>query len=251
MNLNLTNKIYIVIAIVLLLGIIYVVINNRNWDRYNYAANITAPAAYPVYINEAYFLLPNDDLESISKEEVNNFTADWQDDFGNINHAKDELLPTKLVLNYVSYRGKRFYRDTLELPFREMKMIFESAKKNKQWLTLSSYAGTKKGLAYMIGIANDGNVIVWLRGVYLERVILKTKLKFKEPFADDLYYEKLLSKADYVNFVFERLSDSVKTMLKNGYNNKSNYIDTPSRYIEKNKELWEYQKKNGFIDFDR
>jgi len=29
---------------------------------------------------------------------------------------------------------------------------------------------------------------------------------------------------------------------------KANYIDSPTHYIDKNRELWEYQKKNKFID---
>jgi len=248
MKLNLANKSYITIAILLFLAIIYSFIHNRNWDRYNYSASITAPATFPIHLKEAYFLLDNDDFESVGGEEVDSFTSNWNDYYDKVNHAENQLLPSKLVLNYVSYRDEKFYRDTLNLPFKEMKMIFESASKNKQFLVLSSYAGTKKGLAYMVGVANDGNIIVWLRGVNLERVILKTELKVKEPLSDDLYYEKLLSKRDYINTVFANLTDSVKTLLKSGYDSKANYIDTPSRYIENNKELWEYQKKNGFID---
>lgn len=113
---------------------------------------------------------------------------------------------------------------------------------------LSSYAGEKKGLNFVIGIANSGNVMVWLRGVNLEKIILKARLKSKEPGDGETFYEKPLPKKEYFELVFEDLADSVKAKLKGGFDSGANYIDTPTRYMEKNKSLWEYQKKNGFID---
>ncbi|RZL31678.1 MAG: hypothetical protein EOO96_15680 [Pedobacter sp.] len=87
-----------------------------------------------------------------------------------------------------------------------------------------------------------------MRGVYLEKLILKQKLKPKEPQGDETFWEKRLSKADYIKKSFENLEDSVKLKLDNGFDAKANYIDTPTHYIEKNKELWDYQKKNKIID---
>lgn len=238
MKLNHTNKAYIGISIVLLLLIIYTFTNNRSSDRYNYAASITVPATFPVHLKRAYFLMSNGDFEGLRSEEVENFTADWHSYDVNTNHVENQLLPEKLVLSYLSYRNKTFYSDTLTLPVEEMKMVFETAAKNEQFLVLSSYAGIKKGLAYMIGVANDGNVIMWLRGVNLEEVVFKTKLKAKEPNFDDLNDEKALTKEEYFNSVFRDLSDSVKIKLNSRYDSKANYIDTPSRYIENNKKLW-------------
>lgn len=238
MKLNRTNKTYIGISFILLLLNIYTFINNRGGDRYNYAASITVPATFPVHLKRAYFLMPNDDFEGVRSEEVENFTADWHNYDVSTDHVENQLLPAKLVLSYLSYRNKIFYRDTLTLPVEEMKMVFETAAKNEQFLVLSSYAGTKKGLAYMIGVANDGNVIMWLRGVNLEKVVFKTKLKAKEPNFDDLNDGKTPTEEEYFNSVFRYLSDSVKIKLNSGYDSKANYIDTPSRYIENNKKFW-------------
>lgn len=153
------------------------------------------------------------------------------------------------MLKYFSYRDEKFYSDTLDLPQQEILVTFKTAEKNKQFLELSSYAGKKDGLSFVIGLANNGNVIIWFRGVYLEKELLRKKLKPTEPKVDDLYYEKTLTKEKYLAHTFENLSDSLKMVYKNGFDANANYIDTPSRYIEKNIELWQYQQKNGYINF--
>lgn len=137
------------------------------------------------------------------------------------------------------------------MPQKEILSIFKSAERNKQFIELSSHAGKKDGLSFVIGLANNGNVAVWLRGIYFEKELLRNQLKPTNPHDDDLYYEKTLSKEKYLAHAFENLSDSLKTVYKNGFDGKANYIDTPSRYIEKNTELWEYQQKNGYIDFKK
>lgn len=251
MKVNKLNKSYIGVAVLLVVGIIYRKISYRSWERYNYSVAVNAPETFPVHIREAYFLLPNDDFESADNEDVNNFTTTWGVNYGTTNHARSARLPQQLVLKYFSYRDRNFYADTLDLPQQEMLGVFKSAEKNKQFLRLSEYAGLKKGLSFVIGIANNGHVIVWLRGIYLEKELLRKKLKPTTPTKDDLYYEKTLTAEAYFAHAFENLSDSLKTLYKNGFDGKANYIDTPSRYIEKNIELWDYQEKNGFIDFKK
>lgn len=247
MKLNLINKIYIVTAILILLATVFRIIKHKGWERYNYSTVISAPESYPVYFRQAYFLLPDGDYGNIGDEEVNRFTTSWASEYSSADHAQSKRLPAKLVLEFVSYRDKKFYKDTLSLPESEMKAIFASADKNRQFLKLSSYGGDKWGLSFAIGIANAGNVIVWLRGVNLEKVLLKVKLPAIAPQAADLYFARRLTRDEYFKKAFENLSDSVKTLLDGGFDAKANYIDTPSRYLENNRELWEYQRKNGFI----
>lgn len=239
------------LAFALLAAIIYQKLSYKSWERYNYSVGITAPQTFPVHVREAYFLLPDDELEGADDEDVNEFVTTWGVNYGTTNHARSARLPQHLVLKYFSYRDKKFYADTLALPQKEILQMFKAAQINEQFLRLSEYAGLKKGLSFVIGIANNGNVIVWLRGVYLEKELLRTQLKPVEPTEDDLFYEKILTKAAYFEHAFEDLNDSLKTIYDKGFDAKANYIDTPSRYIENNLELWQYQQKNGYIDFKK
>lgn len=251
MKLNKLNKFYIAIAFILIAASIYQTISYKSWERYNYSAVVNAPETFPVHVRAAYFLLPNDDFEIINTEDVNNFSTTWGVDFSTSNHARSQRLPEKIVLKYFSYRDDQFYSDTIALPQDKILRIFKSAEKKKQFVELSSYAGPKMGLSFVIGVANNGNVIVWLRGIYLERELCRIQLKPVIPKGDDLYHETILTKKEYLDYAFGDLSDSLKMVYKNGFEEKANYIDTLSRYIEKNTELWQYQQKNGFIHYKK
>ncbi|RZL37691.1 MAG: DUF2931 family protein [Pedobacter sp.] len=251
MKINNINKFYILFTFLLLVGIIYRVFSFKAWERYDYVATVTVPNTYPIAISEAYFITLDDDLQSIYSEDVDNFNSTWQNNYTTSTDAKSARLPEKLVLEYFSYRDKLFYRDTLDLPHEKIKTIFESARKNKQLLVLSQYAGVKKGLTFMIGVANKGNLVVWLRGVNLEQEILKISLKPKNVLPESRFYEKDLTKESYFDKLFTNLPDSVKLKLDSGFDANANYIDSPSRYIENNTELWDYQIKNGYIDYKK
>lgn len=251
MNISKLNWFYLFVALALVVAIIYRKLTYKSWERYNYSVGITSPKTFPIHVREAYFLLPDDELEGADEQDVNNFTSTWAVNYGATNHARSARLPLQLVLKYFSYRDKKFYADTLILPKKEILEVFKTAEKNKQFLRLSEYAGLKKGLSFVIGIANNGHVVIWLRGVYLEKELLRKKLISVEPTNDDLFYEKTLTKSAYFKYAFEGLSDSLKTMYDSGFDANANYIDTPSRYIENNTELWQYQQKNGYIDFKK
>ncbi|PWS32577.1 hypothetical protein DF947_05745 [Pedobacter paludis] len=251
MKINRLNKIYIVLSITLVVATIIKILNYKGWERFYYFTSICAPQNYPIAIHDAYFLTGEgeDDFAWINFEDVKNFTSKWGEEYYS-QEARDRLrLPTKLVLQYASYRDQKFYSDTLDLPQKKILNIFKSALKNKTAIAFSSGGGmVKKGLNFLVGIANDGNIIVWLRGVFLEKVIFKGKIKPHEPQGDETYFEKRLPKAAYLKKMFEDLPDSVKTKLNSGFDAKVNYIDSPTYYIEKNRKLWEYQKKNKYID---
>ena len=229
-------------------AIIYKIITYKSWDRYHYFSSVCAPESYPIAFHNIYFILADGELGSIKDEDVERFTSKWGEEYYFAESNYRERLPVKLVLQYVSYRDKKFYSDTLNLPEKEIRQIFKSAFLNKQAEKLYSPSNDVKGLKFLVGIANNGNVAVWLRGVYLEKLLLKQKLTPREPQGDETFWEKRLSKADYIKKSFENLEDSVKLKLDNGFDAKANYIDTPTHYIEKNKELWDYQKKNKIID---
>ena len=248
MKINNINRLFIGFGIVLIAGIIYRIASYKSWERYNYSATVVVPETFPIAISDLYFVTPNDDFEGIDSEDVRRFTSRWQSYYNSGDEAKSQRLPTSIKISYFSFRDKLFYSDSLQLPKQKMEKIFVSAQKNKQFLVLSQYAGIRKGLSFVVGIANNGNIVIWLRGVNLEKEILSSKLKPKIPNPDDFYLDGKVSREAYFKEAFRDLSDSIKTLLKNGYDAKANYIDSPSRYIENNKELWEYQKKNGFIE---
>jgi hypothetical protein len=94
-----------------------------------------------------------------------------------------------------------------------------------------------------VGIANDGNLMVWLRGIYLEKLLLKTQLKAREPKAEDLYYAKPLSKQEYYDQMFRFIPDTLKDLIDRGVDRNAKYIDSPTHYIELNKDYWEAERK--------
>ncbi|RZL18659.1 MAG: DUF2931 family protein, partial [Pedobacter sp.] len=232
MKLNFINKLYIAITLILVLAIVAKFFNYKSWDRYSYFSSVCMPESYPIAVHNAYFILVDGDLGHIKDEDVERFTSKWGEEYYFSESHQRERLPVKLVLQYVSYRDKKFYSDTLNLPEKEIKQIFESALRNKQAIKLHNYPTGVKGLTFLVGIANNGNIAVWMRGVFLEKLILKQKLTAKKPQGDETYYEKRLSKEEYLKKRFENLDDSVKQKLDNGFDAKANYIDTPTHYID-------------------
>lgn len=250
MKLNLVNKIYIGIAIILLLSIAWRVFRYKAWDRHYFFASVSVPYTYPIYIRDIYFIYPNEDEFGdgfyYTRDEVNNFNSSWGSEYYSPRVSDPMQIPKQLALQYVSYRDKKFYRDALGLPRQTIENIFKQAKADDQLLSLSSNytMGDKKGLRFVVGIANDGDLVVWLRGKFFEKVILKTKLKPKDLSAKDLYHAKEMNKQEYYNKVFEYIPDTLKQLVERGYDKGAKYIDSPTHYIEKNKEYWENQQKN-------
>ena len=251
MKLNLVNKIYIGIAIILVLGIIWRVLRYKAWDRHYFFASVSAPYTYPIYIRDIYFIYPNEDEYGggfyNTTDEVNDFNSSWGSEYYSPRVNEPLLLPKQLALQYVSYRDKKFYKDTLDLPRQTIEHIFKQAKTDGQLLSISSNntMDDKKGLRFVVGIANDGDLVVWLRGMFFEKVILKTKLKPKDLSPKDLYYAKEMNKQEYYNKVFEDMPDTLKQLIERGYDKGAKYIDSPTYYIEKNKEYWENKQKNS------
>ena len=246
MKINLLNKIYAAVAITLVFGTIYKIVAYKSWDRYYYYSNACTPSSYPIYLRNSYFITADeDDFSWIDNEKVENFSTYWGD--GSFPEVRERMrLPQKIVLQYVSYRDDKFYNDTISLPEAKIKSIFKSAKKNNQLEEIYRAGGDVKGLKFLVGISNDGNIIVWLRGKFLEEKILNIKLHDKEPRNDQMHFKEKLSKEVYLEKVFENLSDSLKNKIKSGWDSQANYIDTPTNYIDRNRERWEKNNKKNY-----
>ena len=248
MKINILNKIYIFIAFFLVIAIITKILNYKSWERYYFASSICTPSSYPIYLHNCYFLTNDlDDDAWIKDESVNHFSSEWgNEEFLEV--YSPMRLPAKLVLQYASFSEQKFYSDTINLPEKKIKQIFENAEKNKNFENLYSSRGDKKGLHFLVGVAQNGNIKIWLRGIFLEEVILQTQIHPKEPKGDETFYEKRLPKTVYLSKVFEYLDDSLKVKINNGWEKNAKYMDTATNYIENNREMWQYQKKNKIIE---
>jgi hypothetical protein len=233
MKINIINKVYILIAVTLIIGSVFKVLKHKPWDTYYYFSSVSVPETFPVAIREAYFLLPNDDYATISKEDAENFTSSWGDEYYSARVNDPQRIPEHLVLQYVSYRDQKFFSDTINVPVEKVRQLFKTAMRQNKMEEISTSKAEQKGLRFVVGIANEGNIIIWLRGKRFEKVIVKTKIKSHIPRGDDTFYNKRLPVAEYLEHAFERLPDSTKKLLKNGFDSHANYIDTPSRYVEK------------------
>lgn len=251
-SINWANRIYIGIACCLLVFAIFNVINYQTWSRYYYGATAIAPALYPVSVRECNFTTAdNNDDVFVGTEDINKFNTTW-DSGGDFLQLRDKrLLPEKLNISYFSYRDRKFYKGSFNLPTKRIEQIFKLAIRNKKTEKLYSYGGQLKGLTFIIGIANNGNILVWMRGIYLEVLIFKGKVKIDQPSAVDLYYPEPPTKALDYEEEFKNVSDSLKFLIKRGYDSSANYADSSTHYIENNSKLWSYQQKNGYIDYGK
>lgn len=234
MKLNFINKVYLALTFILVIAIVCRIFNYKSWDRYFYYSSVSAPATYPVHVREAYFITNDrDDNAWFNTEGVNDFKTGWGEEYSFPEANRPMRLPLQLVVQYVAYRDKKFYHDTLNLPQQQIRDMFELAIENKKTDKLYHPRGDKDGLRFVLGIADDGNILLWLRGIGWEQVILKTKLTAIEPTTDDTYYGKKLSREEYIKEVFGRLSDSLKNVLDNGLEAGANYADSATHYLDR------------------
>lgn len=245
MKLNNLNKSYLIIAFCVILFSVYRAYEYKSWERYYYDSTMTAPATYPIHVRECAFLTGDDDDGAyVRYEKVNDHISEWGDDGDFLELSDKSLLPKALAISYFSYRDKNFYKDTIQMPTEKITALFKQAIKNNNTEKYYSSRGNPKGLNFTVGIANDGQLLVWLRGINLEQLILKTKLKPIQPKPDDMYYEKPLLKAEYFKYAFEDLDDSLRVKIDNGFEAKANYGDSATHYIKRNQKLWKDQKVN-------
>lgn len=227
-KLNTINKIYAVILVLLILATAQKLWKYKGWKRFYYSASFSAPHSYPVHVQNGQFILEDGEIAYIGFNAVNDRNyMDWG--YGDSNDpTTKKRLPVKLVLEYASYRDESFYADTVELPLAVIKKAFSTV--NETGISTSLYqAPNVKRLEFVVGIANKGNIIVWLRGEHFETILLKHKIAPHEPVGDDTYYETRLQKGQYLKKVFE-IDSADLAAFKAGLDKDANYIDTPSQF---------------------
>ncbi len=226
-KLNTTNKLYAAILVLLTIATTVKLLRYKGWERYYYSASCSSPRSYPVYVRNSYFILGDGDHAPVGTSEVNDNRNDWG--YGDYNHSDTKKrLPLKLVLEYASYRDSSFYADTIPLPVKAIHHAFENMS-DKGINTSVYHAPAVKRLDFVIGIANKGNIIVWLQGKNYETTLLKHKIVPHEPVGDDTYHNGRLSKQQYFKEVFF-IDSAAKADFKKGLDKTANYIDTPSQF---------------------
>lgn len=229
-KLNLLNKVYLIILVLLILATAIKLWRYGGGSRYYYSASVTAPATYPIHVLEAGFILSDGSDGDVKTEGVNDKAQRWG--WGDFPETRErEQLPVKLLLNYVSYREQCFYKDTIDLPAQLIDSIFKRSEKAGIRQSIYKTGNDVMGLNFLIGVANKGNVLIWLQGEKYERVLLKHKITAREPLAADLYYGKLLTKKEYMKEVFSDLGDEVLKQIAAGADKDANYIDSASNHL--------------------
>ncbi|KFF11046.1 hypothetical protein IW15_17955 [Chryseobacterium soli] len=238
MKLNTLNTIYVFVISALLVATAFKVIHYKKWERFYYETSVFAPKYHPAYLQSVEFLFPDNTSYYVMSDDMENFNSDWgQQSSPSRNDDEAQLLPEKLFVRYVSYREKAVYSDTIELPKEKMMEIFKKAKKAHKTIPIyysHPQKGDKEELIFLIGIANNGNVLVALRGKNFDEVILKKHLKRQTAYSRIVYLDYMTRERkekplkDCFNELFEGLKyDTIlKRKIDSGYEKNANYIDS-------------------------
>ena len=217
-NFNLLNKIYLLLILILFTGSIVKVWKYKTWAHYYYGTAISAPESYPVKIRTSE-LLTSGETSYINSDGAAGYYSEWGNgDYGA--STEKRFLPTKLVLDYASYRDKSFYKDTIDLPVKLIDSVFKNHPSTGE-----------NQLTFSVGVANKGNIIVWLQGENYEIILLKHKIIAREPTTDQTRTtDKSLTKQKYLDQEF-RIPDSIKRKFDLGLDKDANYIDSTSKHL--------------------
>lgn len=234
-NWNKLNKVLIVLAIILSALSIIKIISYKASDKYYYTASISNPEDFPIRVLGAWFLLENGDFTDASfyksTDKVNSFYSNW----GVSEHVEahePEFLPESLFIEYVDYKTKNYYLATIALPKEKMKTFFKEAKENNYLKNLTSW-GTKLGLEYHVGVANEGNIIFWLAGKNYETEFYRVQLESK-PFPSyvEAFEKEIEDKDTFLKEIFDESNDKIKDRLQNTSDSGAQYKDSIPVYFK-------------------
>lgn len=233
---NKFNQIQIGITAILVFFLIYKVTVYKASERFYYITGVSNPKEFPIKLSGIWFYIPNGNYASASfyntKNRVNNFYSDWgRDEYENAHEP--EFLPESLFLEYIDFRTENYYMDTIPLPKEKMTDIFNEVTKSGHLKNLSAW-DPRMGLKFHVGIANEGNIIFWLIGDKWEKEFYRTQLKPK-PFPKKMVVfpngAEIHDKREYIDNLFEKIPDSIKTQLKKSKIN-AQYKDSIPIYFD-------------------
>lgn len=217
---------------VVLLGLATLIrfLSYHSSPRYYYDASVSFPTDFPVRVWTAKLLLEGKEEKRIQTKSVSDEYGSWG--FGDspvIDHK--ERLPIALVISYASFRDKAFYRDTIPLPLDTIRRIFETLETRGLKTSIYGMPQEVKRFDLVLGLANKGNVVVWVQGEQFEQVLLKHQIKAYIPSKKgDGFFPPAAASTGYFRTEFE--SDSLRIKESGGFRDQEvNYIDTPSHYL--------------------
>ncbi|MFC6100342.1 DUF2931 family protein [Olivibacter domesticus] len=215
-RINIFNKAFIAVTVILAILFAHKIYSYKSWKRYFYTSSVSNPEAFPIHIFGIWFI--TEDVERNGdfykdRDNINLFYSDWGRGESYEAYAP-EFMPQSLFVEYMDFRTKKYYLDTIALPKERMFALFSAAKSNNQ-LTDLSYGRRKMGLEFHVGIANEGNIIVWLLGNNYQVELYRKQIDAK-PFPDQVISSKdanpdvARNKEERINSFFHEIPDSVK-----------------------------------------
>ncbi len=234
MKLNKANKFYLLIFAILFIATIVKMVNHKPWGRYFYVAVASAPEANPIFIRNIAMLTPEGQEIYISPDAINLNNSAWGESSLYPESHRSQILPDRLVLNYVDYRTSNFYADTLALPVEDMETYFKEALAQQQGYLIYKQGMPQQGMQFHVGIANKGHVLVWLQSANHAYKLMEKQLQPKSPDIDDLKWDgSSIQKEDYLKEVFLNIPDSLKTKIDAGWESNANYKDSIPFFMKK------------------
>lgn len=211
-QLNTFNKTGIVVNLVLIIWLIISTINYRTWERYTYSASVFTPKEFPIYLFGIWFYQSNGDLGEVhfdeSQKAINGFRSYWGDYELGFPY-KPELPPKSMFLEYVDFRTKNYYCDTILIPKENVLQIFRHALQTD----IQRPPFYEPKLQIRVGIANEGHIIFWGVGQNFEKEIYRTQIQHK-PFPKALvsYAEPfpIGDKEKFLQKLFDNIPDSTQ-----------------------------------------
>lgn len=226
------NKFLIILTLTLAVTYSYVLIKEKPWSKFYYEVFAFYPETFPIELSRIKFTSNNSskdlDYGYYSTINFSDYRVSWSSGGHSKQRDKNHFFPDNLYIEYIDLRTERYYRDTIPLPKKKMEEIFKKAKE-KNMLEYLGHNKTCMGLTLQIGIANNGNILVWFsntdRRTNFQIEILRTKIHSK-PFPEnwDNIYGK--SKKVIMKTILNKLSDYKKKALLMEIDSTANYKDS-------------------------
>lgn len=232
---NLLNRIYLLLflGMIIAIAVKVFILHQRDKGRIYFSVTLTAPDTYPVYLQQAYMVSADGKRNDIDDNRVNSEQDRWAN-VTDFEIREKYRLPKALVLSYASSRDKKYYNDSIPLPLALIESIFKtSAAKGLEKSIMTNKGSNVNGLVFLIGIANNGNIVVWLQGKNYERKLGVYHFAAQQPQGEMWYDGKGYSGKHFFDvFGLTPNSDQIKAVAANGKDSLANYADSATHYLD-------------------